>query len=356
MALAHIDGLPTRVKNEIVVAAFKRGEPLSAFFGKNAADWVAEYELAEEAVAFVEAAKASLGNYSFLAEDLLSQGYQMIPITDPAYPASLKRNLKYNSPLLLYVKGNPELLNSPCTAIVGSRKAGARSLEFTANVARKYVSEGRTVVSGYAAGVDRRAYDETVRAGGNSIIILPQGITTFGAGYRAEHKYISRGKVAVVSPFAPAAPWTVGLAMARNPIIYGFADTIYAAESDSKGGTFSGVVDGLRRRREIYVRVPEAGEDCANDLLIELGAVGVDIDGEKIAGGINFLEILKEYLKAAPRSVKEISSHLYNADDKTAQGKARRLLNQIDDVQKSEGSPVRYFLSSTPTQASLFDL
>jgi predicted Rossmann fold nucleotide-binding protein DprA/Smf involved in DNA uptake len=38
----------------------------------------------------------------------------------------------------------------------------------------------------------------------------------------------------VLSTFHPKAVWSVGLAMARNPIIYGLADEIFVAESREK--------------------------------------------------------------------------------------------------------------------------
>ena len=68
----------------------------------------------------------------------------------------------------------------------------------------------------------------------------------------ANYKQIVDGDVLVLSTFFPKAPWKAELAMARNPIIYGLADEIYVAESSDKGGTWSGVVDGLRKNRKIF--------------------------------------------------------------------------------------------------------
>ena len=69
------------------------------------------------------------------------------------------------------------------------------------------------------------------------------------------------------------------LAMALNLIIYGLADEIFVAESSEKGGTWSGVMDGLRKGRKIYVRKPEANEKNANILHIQKGAIAVDYNG-----------------------------------------------------------------------------
>lgn len=86
----------------------------------------------------------------------------------------------------------------------------------------------------------------------------------------------------VLSTFFPKAAWNVGLAMARNAYIYGLAKEIYVAESDSKGGTWEGVMDGMKRGRKIYVRNPDSSEKNANRKLIELGAAPVNSIGTPI--------------------------------------------------------------------------
>ncbi len=102
---------------------------------------------------------------------------------------------------------------------------------------------------------------------------------TFGSGFTKYYKQIVDGDVLVVSTFFPKAPWKPELAMARNPIIYGLADEIYVAESSEKGGTWSGVADGLRKNRKIFVRKPDASENNANNLLIQKGGIPVDFNG-----------------------------------------------------------------------------
>ena len=109
--------------------------------------------------------------------------------------------------------------------------------------------------------------------------MLPQGISTFNSGFKKYYKQIIEGDVMVLSTFHPKANWSVGYAMARNPIIYGLATEIFVAESSNKGGTWSGVVDGLKKGRELFVRKPEFNEANANNQLIQMGAVPVDTNG-----------------------------------------------------------------------------
>jgi len=226
-------------------------------------------------------AKAGLPNNAFLVENLLSQGYELLPITSPEYSKVLKRNLKATySPALLYIKGNKQILNEKSIAVVGSRSAGPVSLGFTDNMAKLACENFKVVVSGFAKGVDKQALDSAIKYNGQSIIVLPQGITTFNSGFKAYYKQIVGGDVLVLSTFPPKAAWSVGLAMARNPIIYGLADEIFVAESSEKGGTWSGVVDGLKKGRTIFVRLPEPTEKNANNLLIQMGAIPVDFHGK----------------------------------------------------------------------------
>ena len=121
-------------------------------------------------------------------------------------------------------------------------------------------------VSGFAKGVDKQALDSAINYKGQSIIVLPQGIMTFGSGFIKYYKQIVDGDVLLLSTFFPKAPWKAELAMARNPIIYGLADEIYVSESSDKGGTWSGVVDGLRKNRKIYVRQTDLYENTANEV------------------------------------------------------------------------------------------
>ena len=225
-------------------------------------------------------ARAQLPNNSFLVEELIDQGYDILPITCDEYPKILKENLKYNAPTVIYTKGNKALLQENSIAIVGSRSADSLSLTFTDNIAKKAVSENKVVVSGFAKGVDRQALDSAIEANGKSIIVLPQGILTFKSGFKQYYKQVTQGNLLVMSTFAPKAPWLVEFAMARNSIIYGMASEIFVAQSDDKGGTWSGVIDGLRKNRPIYVRYPDKNEKNANILLVQKGASAVDINGQ----------------------------------------------------------------------------
>ena len=278
-ALAHTPTIWTKRKNEIIVYCFNHDKTIADFFES---ENFLGMELKQEEHNLLMQTKNELANYAFLVEELLNQGYSIIPITSNEYSQTLKANLKYNAPIILYTKGNKQILQEKAIAIVGSRNANDSSLQFTDNVAKKASSEYKVVVSGFAKGVDKQALDSALNYKGQSIIVLPQGITTFASGMKKYYKQIIEGDVLVLSVFHPKSPWSVDLAMARNSIIYGLASEIYAAQSDDKGGTWSGVTEGLKKGRIVYVRMPEKNEKCANMTLINMGAEAVDMDGNPI--------------------------------------------------------------------------
>jgi predicted Rossmann fold nucleotide-binding protein DprA/Smf involved in DNA uptake len=280
LALAHVPKIQTKKKNEIIVRLFEKGKSIIDFFEFEQSVWENDYELNQSEIVLFEEAKKELSTYAFMVEDLLEQGYSILPITSQDYSPTLKKNLgKTYAPPVIYTKGNLQIMKEKSIAIVGSRKANDISLEFTDNVAKNASKDYKVVVSGFAKGVDKQALDSAVKYKGQSIIVLPQGIATFQSGFKKYYKQIIDGDVLVLSTFYPKAPWSVQLAMARNPIIYGLASEIYVAESSEKGGTWSGVMDGLRKGRTIYVRKPNSREKNANNILISKGGKAVDIEG-----------------------------------------------------------------------------
>jgi len=310
ITLAHLPKIRTRVKNEIIVRLFEQNKTIIDFFNFPEEVWKNEFNLSNSDISIIKSGIEELPNNSFLVESLLEQGYKILPITSKDYSPILKKNLgKSYAPPILYTKGNLQILKEDSIAIVGSRKASEVSLLFTDNIAKKASENYKVVVSGFAKGVDKQALDSALKYKGHSIIVLPQGITTFKSGFKKYYKQIIDGDVLVLSTFHPKAVWSVQLAMARNPIIYGLAKEIYVAESSNKGGTWSGVIDGLRKKRIIYVRKPDINEKNANNLLIQKGAKPVDLNGEIIEPQITN-EVIKNLVSEPNQNYNEIENKI----------------------------------------------
>ena len=82
----------------------------------------------------------------------------------PLYPPLLKEVA--SAPLLLFCRGNLELLNSPQIAIVGSRHATPSGLEIAAEFAHQLTLAGLTVTSGMALGIDGAAHKGALAGNG----------------------------------------------------------------------------------------------------------------------------------------------------------------------------------------------
>jgi len=376
ITLAHLPKWGLGKINGLIVRFFHDEKiSIGEFFNLSESVWSERYQLTPADILDLQNAKSELPNNAFFAENLLSQGYDLLPITSPEYSATLKQNLKAaQSPTLLYVKGNKQILKERSIAIVGSREADGKSLEFADNIAKLASKEYKVVVSGFAKGVDKQALDSAIKYKGQSIIVLPQGITTFNSGFKTYYKQIVDGDVLVLSTFPPKAGWSVPLAMARNSIIYGLADEIYVAESSEKGGTWAGVVDGLRKGRKIYVRQPDLDEKNANILLIQKGAKPVDFNGNEIQNSgyteqsslsslvveptillENIPDMILRVLTGKPLSLNEIlgKGQLNLTADKLAS-----IIKGMESIQSiKNGKTTKYLLKSNrnePEQKELF--
>ncbi len=369
LALAHVPKIQTKKKNEIIVRLFEQGKSIIDFFEFEPSTWESNFELNKTEVELFLDAKKELSNYAFMVEDLVEQGYSILPITSQDYSPTLKKNLgRTYTPPVIYTKGNLQIMKEKSIAIVGSRKANDNSLEFTDNIAKNASKDYKVVVSGFAKGVDKQALDSALKYKGQSIIVLPQGIATFQSGFKKYYKQIIEGDVLVLSTFYPKAPWSVQLAMARNPIIYGLASEIYVAESSEKGGTWSGVMDGLRKGRSIYVRKPNPREKNANNILISKGGKAVDFEGtltnyetkEEPKSIVsepklnNIEEKIIEFLKTGVFPAKKIVDTL-NIDWSTR--KVSDFLKSRQDIMTVKGKPLKFAHKnrSIQTQKTLFE-
>ncbi len=356
IALAHLPRWGYLKTNNLIVKFYHENNlSIEEFFQLPEDDWEKQYGLESKEVEDLIKAKSELANNAFLAETLENEGYELIPITSPDYSKILKENLKAaHAPTLLYIKGNKQILKENSIAIVGSRNATEKSLLFADNIAKLASQEYKIIVSGFAKGVDKQALDSAINYKGQSIIVLPQGIMTFGTGFKKYYRQIVDGDVLVLSTFFPKAPWRTELAMARNPIIYGLASEIFVAESSEKGGTWSGVIDGLRKNRKIYVRKPDINEENANNLLIQKGAIAVDFSGNRLMDDkplipeesqsinespINYETEISLLLRTGEFTIKEIISKLHLP---LTEKKIRDFLKNHKEVETINKKPLKY--------------
>lgn len=169
----------------------------------------------------------------------------------PGYPALLAEI--DDPPPLLFVAGNPLLLERPQLAIIGSRRASRPALDTAAAFARCLAHAGFTITSGLALGIDGAAHRATLDAGGSTIGVLGTGLEKF---YPQRHLSLSRTMIeqgsAVVSEFPLDATPQPANFPRRNRIISGLSLGVLVVEASLASGSLITARLAAEQGREVY--------------------------------------------------------------------------------------------------------
>jgi DNA processing protein len=98
----------------------------------------------------------------------------LIAWSDPEYPQNLLQI--YDPPVLLYARGNPQILNHPCISIVGTRRPTLYGTQMAERIGRDLASRGLVILSGLARGIDAIGHHGALAANGLAIGVLGTGI------------------------------------------------------------------------------------------------------------------------------------------------------------------------------------
>jgi predicted Rossmann fold nucleotide-binding protein DprA/Smf involved in DNA uptake len=173
-------------------------------------------------------------------------GLWVLTRSDSEYPERLKKRLKLEAPPVLFGCGNKSLLNGRAIAVVGSRSASDADLCFAAQLGADAASQGFTIVSGGARGIDETAMLGALEREGTVVGVLADSLLRSATSVRYR-KHLMANDLVLVSPFNPEAGFNVGNAMSRNSCIYCLADAaVVVATGREKGGTWSGAIENLR--------------------------------------------------------------------------------------------------------------
>ena len=86
-----------------------------------------------------------------------------------------------------------------------------------------------------------------LEAGGRVVGVMADSLER-AALARDNREALMDGRLALVSPYDPAAGFNVGHAMQRNKLVYALADAAFVVNSDfEKGGTWAGAIEQLER-------------------------------------------------------------------------------------------------------------
>ena len=198
-------------------------------------------------------------------------------VLDKSYPMALKTLLKLNTPPVLSMIGNINLLSNRKIGFSGSRKVSDKGILITRDcVEQLSIEKDVTIVSGYAQGVDKEAHYTALKSGGSTIIVLPNGISSFYV--RQEMKDVwDWTRVLVISEYLPKDKWSVDRAMNRNNTIIGLSDSMVVVEAGLTGGSIDAGLRTLTDSKPLYVPeysdYPESA--LGNRLLLDKGARGI---------------------------------------------------------------------------------
>lgn len=213
-------------------------------------------------------------------------------VLDSSYPAPLKNLLRLNTPPVLSMVGNTKLLGNKTVGFSGSRKVSEKGIAVTRDcVEQLSVIPGVSIVSGYAQGVDKEAHYAALASGGSTIIVLPNGISSFYV--RQELKDVwDWSRVLVISEYLPEDKWSVSRAMNRNNTIIGLSDSMVVVESGLTGGSMDAGLRTLEDSKPLFVPIysdyPESAQ--GNKVLIEKGARGIGRNRQ--SGRANIMALL----------------------------------------------------------------
>ncbi|WP_263263603.1 DNA-processing protein DprA [Pseudomonas sp. RIT-PI-S] len=177
--------------------------------------------------------------------------HHVLAIDSPTYPALLKEIP--NPPALLFVAGDPGVLERPQLAMVGSRRASAPGLDTARAFSRSLASAGFVITSGLAVGIDGAAHRAALDAGGATVAVLGSGLENI---YPQRHlrlaSAIAEQGGALVSEFPLDSPPTRETFPQRNRIISGLSLGVLVVEANIASGSLITARLAAEQGREVF--------------------------------------------------------------------------------------------------------
>jgi predicted Rossmann fold nucleotide-binding protein DprA/Smf involved in DNA uptake len=179
-------------------------------------------------------------------ERLEALGIWAVTRADDRYPVRYRERLKAAAPPVLFGAGPIANAGRPGLAVVGSRHASETATEAAEFAGAACAASDLVTYSGGAKGVDGRAMGAALEAGGRVVGVLADGLER-AVRAPANRAAIADGRLTLLTPYSPKAPFNVGAAMGRNKLIYALADHALVVASDAEtGGTWAGATEALK--------------------------------------------------------------------------------------------------------------
>lgn len=176
---------------------------------------------------------------------------QIITILDKCYPYKLK-NI-YDNPVILFAKGNIELLKKDCIAIVGCRKCSEYGKNIAKQISYNLAKQDKCIISGLAKGIDTYSHIGALEACGKTIAVIGNGLDI---KYPYENnmlyeRIVKNDGLIITEYIIGTKPEKINFP-ARNRIISGLSDGVVVIEAKSKSGSLITVDFALEQGKEVF--------------------------------------------------------------------------------------------------------
>jgi len=171
-------------------------------------------------------------------------------LVDESYPPRLREI--HDPPLVLFTRGDRDLLRTPAVAMVGSRRASRYALEAAGHFARQLGQAGLTIVSGFAHGVDAAVHRAALDSALCTIGVLGTGIDV---QYPRDHQQLRReieSSGLLISEFGPDTPPRPANFPVRNRVISGCCLATIVIEAGPRSGSLITARMALEQGREVF--------------------------------------------------------------------------------------------------------
>ena len=234
---------------------------------------------------------------------------------DEQYPLILKQ-IK-NPPKCIYYKGNIELLEEPGISIVGSRKCTNYGKKMATEFSKKLSEYGVTIVSGMAKGIDSFAHKETIKVGGNTIAVLPCGLSNiYPKENRKLYEEILENNGLVITEYEEKEEASYNKFLERNRIVSGLSIGTLIIEGGYRSGTSVTAKLAKEQGKNVFC-IPsslENPEGITPNRLIKEGAFLVT-EVEDIIKQYPNMNLTKRKLNIKDENVEDEYKEIYNCLD-----------------------------------------
>ena len=237
--------------------------------------------------------KALKSYYSILDDPSI----QVTTILDDDYPKRLN-DLRYRRPVILFARGNVDLLRSDTLSVVGTRHPSLYSEAVEKRIVKNVIEHsGRTIVSGLALGCDRIAHETALYFKANTMAVLPSGLNVITP---AKHKPLAKAILdsngCIISEYEPNSKARNNTYVERDSIMAALGDGTFVMECAVKSGTMHTVDAAVDMQRKIACFMKKdapADEYSGNRYMLE----------EYEAEAIYDTNELQKYLDTLPKDI-----------------------------------------------------